>query len=473
MNKVSLHLQGVPLQHAFELRQKMADHLQHGFPKALDELLGSQFDAADQVYIDKLQLEIHAPAGYTDQQLQQLILTGVATALEKKKTELSYGKVETPKPGIAADIAFRDSFLPFKAWTWYLLHGSLPWWYSPVSHQAWLEEIVIMMADNQDEMGRVFMESFETTAARLRWVLQVPVAVKDRMLQRFFSTHFSLLAARRRQLPEILERLKQANLAAIRMINDEIQDAIAWLWIAEEIFRNSEIHPIELERKLLRLLPSNEVTKQLSAPRLLTGLQTQLLVNDQEELLSGSISIEKEKVELGKESAKQIATDDALIVYNAGIVLLHPFIVPLFTALDVLGASRQINDPCKAITLLARLCGDEQEIPEYTLPLLKLFCGITDEAFVFVPAPLNQEELDECHNLLMAVTSHWTVLKGTSAAGLQETFLKRMGKLRFKTDHYELQVESHGTDVLLGSLPWGYSIIKLPWMETYISVEWN
>jgi hypothetical protein len=51
--------------------------------------------------------------------------------------------------------------------------------------------------------------------------------------------------------------------------------------------------------------------------------------------------------------------------------------------------------------------------------------------------------------------------------------LLRPGKLIRKEDgDWLLQVESRTFDVLLEHLPWGISMIKLPWMKKMLWVEW-
>jgi hypothetical protein len=37
---------------------------------------------------------------------------------------------------------------------------------------------------------------------------------------------------------------------------------------------------------------------------------------------------------------------------------------------------------------------------------------------------------------------------------------------------WSLQVEPTAFDVLLGSLPWAFNIVKLPWMTRPIFIEW-
>jgi hypothetical protein len=63
-------------------------------------------------------------------------------------------------------------------------------------------------------------------------------------------------------------------------------------------------------------------------------------------------------------------------------------------------------------------------------------------------------------------------LKNTGREALRETFLQRLGKLS-PTDHgWLLQVEQKAVDFLLNRLPWGIGVIKLPWMDEKIFVEW-
>jgi hypothetical protein len=36
-----------------------------------------------------------------------------------------------------------------------------------------------------------------------------------------------------------------------------------------------------------------------------------------------------------------------------------------------------------------------------------------------------------------------------------------------------LQVEAKTVDILLNQLPWGISMIKLPWMQRMLWIEWD
>jgi hypothetical protein len=75
--------------------------------------------------------------------------------------------------------------------------------------------------------------------------------------------------------------------------------------------------------------------------------------------------------------------------------------------------------------------------------------------------------------MLSEVIRHWSVLKNTSVAGLRETFLQREGRISPAANGWKLQIERKTVDVLLGKLPWGIGIIKLPWMNELMYVDWN
>jgi len=55
---------------------------------------------------------------------------------------------------------------------------------------------------------------------------------------------------------------------------------------------------------------------------------------------------------------------------------------------------------------------------------------------------------------------------------LRESFLKRDGILTQKENGWLLQVERKTLDILIDSIPWGYSTVSFSWNEYLIFVEW-
>jgi len=75
--------------------------------------------------------------------------------------------------------------------------------------------------------------------------------------------------------------------------------------------------------------------------------------------------------------------------------------------------------------------------------------------------------------LLEAVIKNWTVLKNTSNDGLRTSFLLRKGSLNKDENGWKLRVEKKTFDILLSKLPWGYTMIHLPWMQFPVLTEWE
>jgi Contractile injection system tape measure protein len=165
---------------------------------------------------------------------------------------------------------------------------------------------------------------------------------------------------------------------------------------------------------------------------------------------------------------------EKLLVKGAGIILLAPFLNPFFTKLQLLEANQWVSRQAqvKAVYLLKYLGNGPQFYQEYQLVLEKLLCGIPIHQ-PLEPAPeFTQAETDEAEELLHSVLEHWQRLKNTSVNGLRESFFKRDGIVTPKESNWQLQVERKTMDVLLDSIPWGFSTISLPWNEYIIFTEW-
>lgn len=172
---------------------------------------------------------------------------------------------------------------------------------------------------------------------------------------------------------------------------------------------------------------------------------------------------------------KSDSSNDGLYTNMAGLVLLHPFLSMLFSQLNWVEKGAFRNKECqqRAIGLLHFLATGETIAPEYELGMAKLLCGYPLKEPVQAQFDFSGEELEEADHLLTVVISRWEVLKRTSVDGLREAFLQRKGKLSATETGMLLQVEQSSIDMLLDQLPWGISMIKLPWMHTLLRVEWR
>ena len=165
---------------------------------------------------------------------------------------------------------------------------------------------------------------------------------------------------------------------------------------------------------------------------------------------------------------------DEIYLENAGLVILWPFLATFFASLGLLEekifkdeASRQ-----RAVGLLQYLATGEAPGPEQLLPLNKLLCGMElEEVFDFGP-PMTEAEIEACDDLLSAAIHHAPILRDMSIPGFRASFLLRSGQLSARDDHWLVRVERLTHDVVLDRFPWSVHIVKLPWMQAVMQVEW-
>lgn len=164
---------------------------------------------------------------------------------------------------------------------------------------------------------------------------------------------------------------------------------------------------------------------------------------------------------------------EGIYLVNAGLIILHPFMPQLFAALGI-SNDTELLQPHRALCLLHFLATGQTTAPEYELILPKILCNVPLEMTVESDIALTENEREEATALLQAVIRHWEVLRNTSPDGLRGTFLLRHGKVSLRDDgDWLLQVEAQSFDILLDQLPWSISMVKLPWMEKILWVEWQ
>ena len=179
------------------------------------------------------------------------------------------------------------------------------------------------------------------------------------------------------------------------------------------------------------------------------------------------------QLQMAQSEDEEIATDK-YVIKHAGIILLSPFIKSFFTNLQLLNGKEWKNKDAqyKAVHLLKFLSTGEQKTFEYNLILEKIMCGLNIDEPIPLEILLEEHETNEAVSLLESVIEHWKAIKNTSVNGLRESFLKRDGLLTKKENDWLLQVERKTLDVLVDSIPWGFSTIAFSWNENLIFVEW-
>jgi hypothetical protein len=166
---------------------------------------------------------------------------------------------------------------------------------------------------------------------------------------------------------------------------------------------------------------------------------------------------------------------DALLVDNAGQVLIGPYMPRLFSMLGLTEAGQFKNAGAaeRAVHLLQCVVGGPSDTPEAMLGLNKILCGVPAATAIAREITITEQERDTVEMMLRAIIEHWKKIGNTTPDGLRQSFLRRTGRMHLKDDAWYLNVEPGTFDMLLDSLPWSFSIIKHPWMERAVHVNWR
>lgn len=286
-------------------------------------------------------------------------------------------------------------------------------------------------------------------------------------------------------LIEILESLKFQQ----RKTNAEVSDltVVAVIQAAIELRSQNQVLQKIIEDILLK--SDTKVQKLIEQHIKLSGKVSRIIKpkpvkNPQNYLLEKhdtdgkNVQRVKEKKEGSPMSMFSIKpTDEAegIVVSNAGLVLLHPFLRYFFDGLGLLDKElhfKSQSDVFKAIHLLQFVVFGTDTFPETELQLNKVLCGLD----IIKPVPksflLAEVEKEECLNLIKTVLERWNALKTANPAALRDTYLQRDGVLKQSGQSWNLTIERSSFDVMLERLPWSINLIKLPWLSQIIYVEW-
>lgn len=175
------------------------------------------------------------------------------------------------------------------------------------------------------------------------------------------------------------------------------------------------------------------------------------------------------------EADKPSAEGEPIYIFNAGLVLVAPYLPRLLEALGLTADNAFIDAAAveRGIGLLQFAASGGTDCAESELVLNKILCGAELDLPVAREILLTDRERLTVEELLRAMIEHWNALGSTSIAGLRESFLQREGRLVHRQDAWHLQVEPRPFDMLLDRLPWSFATIKYSWMREIVHVDWR
>lgn len=169
-----------------------------------------------------------------------------------------------------------------------------------------------------------------------------------------------------------------------------------------------------------------------------------------------------------------IGRNESITVKNAGIVLLNNYIPLLFERLSIMEKSRIFREGTQqyAVHYLQYLVTGLTQTEEFLLPLNKILCGLPLSTPVENQIEISTGDKDLMDGLIKAAISYWPAIGNTSVQGFRGNWLVRDGLLSEADEHWQLLVDKRSYDVLIGKLPFSFSVIKFPWMTKPLKVTW-
>jgi hypothetical protein len=432
------------------LQNQVAEMFYEKLQPRMEVLFDEMFGENKYTAIDKLEIDL----GFLN--LKDWEQEFTEQAIHKLKEELIQVNKEEIDPEKIDEKAAEEAFFFF------LENGFMPW-NKRIDSIAGLEQLLRINEKMIAQLKKLISQKSKT-AERLVWQ---------------FSKNFTsriiteITKDKENALTEIFALLEKLNLLqAGRLI-----DALTQKQIDNHI----------VDAAILNLFASEE--NKTKVEQFFSFLQTKIVGNEElkieiSEIInylrknkkSSSLSTDKDLIKPGGNGKnKNNITSEEIYINNAGLILLHPFLEALFDHLGLTTENKWMNSLTqqKAVLVSEFLVTGNTEFEEFNLVLNKILCGIDPDEIVVIEMRSENEITTECEVLLNEVITHWKALKNTSVEGLRETFLQRNGKLSKVDDGWLLQVEQKGVDILISSLPWGFGIVKLPWMNEMLFVEWT
>ena len=440
----------------------------HVLRPAIERALERCAPSGGHVYVERLEIDAGT---LTLERLESDLPESVERALEQVlREQLSQGGCSpTSVSGNIRHMTTQHSV--HEAFLYFLTTGTLPWSFRLPAGKS-LEQVMLSCWQEASKPG----VSLPSTFDEVRRLLDSPT-VRERLIRQCSSVFLETLLSR---------------------ISPEAAAIIAGVL---EILRDSEMSLAGLkdfERRLWERVLSNIAAGRVSSPSSLVGeAWRSLLVTEAQQAGLGRV-LEHHWPGATNKAQTSGMTDthptpsrlpasqhtpidrgehpearEGIYLDSAGLVLLHPFLPRLFSLLGFVVDDRLIR-PERALCLLHYVATGQTVAPEYALVLPKILCHVPLDWPVESDVELTTAEQEEAVALLESVIRHWEALRNTSPDGLRGTFLVRAGKVSLRDDgDWVLQVEANTADILLDQLPWGISMIKLPWMRTMLWVEWR
>ena len=426
-----------------------------------------------------------------------------------KITSVNVTRYEIPSDRIGKSDIASTRASQLEIFSYFIQTGMLPWWAEKLSKQELEEYCDRLLETSPEQLKLILAESFQQEKYSRRIIYQFSDSTLLKFTQLFASNSSDFITNYHNDIQQIYQRkidiLANISPSEFRL---ELWRGIFFGLLFEQytqskniqFIRNHLLHisasfrlnywlMIDKMREVVENLEQEGGSFKSQLPEILAQINPLLIKKNSKITSESEQSINPEKAtvrhtsdpfSLSQPEARLINTvtpfsdSEEIYIYNSGLVLLWPFLPRFFETLKLMQQGHFVNSESaeRAVLILQYLVDAATEIPEQFLSLNKILCGIDLLEPVTANLEIAEPQRDECEHLLSAVISNSSILKNTSIDGFRRAFLQREGILKVRDCSWLLQVEQETYDVLLDRLPWSIRVVKLPWMDEILYVEW-
>lgn len=351
---------------------------------------------------------------------------------------------------------------------YFLQIGRLPWWAK--AENTLLDNCIEILLEEQATLFikelRPLLEDFNY---RKRLISSIQSSTRFKLLRFFFSPNIEDFVADSLQKITLLS--KETNLSKARLewyfwdkallFAIRTQEKSIWQSVVIKAFVTQLLEKENLDRQNLKVLLVQSGFTELEIQSLL-GTK----IDEAENIAKPTTPIS---------NIRAFSASDKIYIDNAGLVLIWIFLNGFFERMRLVSEKKFVDTQSqhRAVRLLQYLFDASVEVLEYDLSLNKLLCGLSLDNVIEPQDALSTEEQNACEELLQGVLEHAAALGNISVDGFRASFFMREGVLSPQDQVWLLQIQQkEAYDILLNRLPWSYQVVKLPWMNKAIYVEW-
>lgn len=436
IKKVKIGVNTPSLENGTWLKNKLGEFFKEEIFPEMDNYFNSiQKNHSKIIRIENISIEINVEEKKSLIELKSLIINEIKKKINK--TNL----IENNSGSFQSITSEQNEI---EAFFYFLKNGSLPWW---------LEE-------NTNFWGEFIEKNYfkKEILDKLKTLLSTPEIRKRLIFQFDDSQLFQIISAIIISLKKKSNSLKIPKKNRYQFWETVITHALNNKKELVEIFKNTPLKDVEkiveMANKIFNL---NIKIGEEHLAKIKEANKEHSEKTDSIEVLENLSKIENEEI----------------LLKNAGLILLHPFLKMFFEKLDfLLGKNLNPEKIDEAIHVLHYLSTGKEQAYEHELLIEKIICNVPFHQTLNRHINLTIDQKIACEVLLQAVLEHWSVLKSNSTQIIQNEFLQREGKLIISEEKQTLIVERKAQDILLDKLPWNIHLIKIPWMEKILFVEW-